>query len=60
MIKDVRIRGYSSNPKEVREQKSLDNTKLEYNIRYGKKHCGKHLENPNHSKSFGIFFTTGC
>jgi hypothetical protein len=30
MSKDVRIRGYFSNPKEVREQKSLGNAGLVY------------------------------
>ena len=32
MSKDVRIRSYFSNPKEVREHKSLGNTALQYSM----------------------------
>lgn len=40
----MRIRGHFSKPKGVRELKSLENTELEYNIRYGEKHIANILK----------------
>lgn len=40
----MRIRGHFSKPKEVRELKSLENSDLEYNMRYGDKHVANVLK----------------